>query len=648
MRISKFQPKKVLCSELQLKSIDLTKKPLGAVIALIGKNGAGKSRILKLVKSYLGTLTKDEIVEKHISHIPKDIINKYRLSEELIAHIEDEYLDKNFGFYIEDTEKYITDINESAKSYIKVIDNTELSTIRKNLENNISVLEDSMDKKVNDTKGTKENQNIDEIKILNSEGNLKYFEGLANEILTHQSNFITGMTSLEKNTLESELCRNSSYLLFKKFRELVQLFLGQEFSYKQVLVKKQMGSELLLNGNTFQIERLSPGQKTLFAYALLFYCLEVSSKTNLKDSIIIIDEPELHLHPESQIQLIKALRSMISETGQLWIATHSVHILAHLNYDEVFMVHDSELTEPSRTTPGNSFKDLMGLEDHIVELSSFINSLSEWSFGNFISQCFNAPDVVFDSNPKDPQYLLFKSLLNVNVSIEILDYGAGMGRLGSILSEDSELNSKLKYSAYEIDPASLQALKELSNIQSLYSSKNDIDKGKFDFVLMCNVLHEITPTKWSEEFHTIKSALKKSGYLLILEDLELPKGECIDDFGYLILNPKDIDELFPKKSNSNRDILHLNSSKAKYSERLILAAVPAERLDINEHNIIEALKSLKKHSYSKLQKNREVKKVDSWDLSLGRKYANSLQLYINAQIALEKGFNIALKDQESE
>src|SRR5690606_36261233 len=116
----------------------------------------------------------------------------------------------------------------------------------------------------------------------------------------------------------------------------------------------------------------------------------------------IIDEPEKHLHPDAQISVINALKGIVSQSGQLWIATHSVHILSHLEYDEIMMVEDNKIIPPSRTTPGRSFNSLMGLEGHIFKLIEFINSVSEWAYGNFMLQCFKEPEVVFGNDPNDP------------------------------------------------------------------------------------------------------------------------------------------------------------------------------------------------------------------------------------------------------
>ena len=47
MRIVKLILDKSITEEKGINEIDLSKKDLGPVVALVGKNGAGKSRILK-------------------------------------------------------------------------------------------------------------------------------------------------------------------------------------------------------------------------------------------------------------------------------------------------------------------------------------------------------------------------------------------------------------------------------------------------------------------------------------------------------------------------------------------------------------------------------------------------------------------------
>ncbi|HEX8333223.1 MAG TPA: hypothetical protein VF622_11400 [Segetibacter sp.] len=76
MKIAKFKVPLELAQTVHLKEIDLTNKPLGSTIALIGKNGAGKSRILNFVGSYFRNLTPDQILDGHITNVPSVILNR--------------------------------------------------------------------------------------------------------------------------------------------------------------------------------------------------------------------------------------------------------------------------------------------------------------------------------------------------------------------------------------------------------------------------------------------------------------------------------------------------------------------------------------------------------------------------------------------
>lgn len=84
------------------------------------------------------------------------------------------------------------------------------------------------------------------------------------------------------------------------------------------------------------LDRLSSGQLSLFAFAgpLIF--------RDQPADIVLIDEPEQHLHVQWQRLLIPALREL-SPTSQFFVATHSTEILdSALSYERFILVSDSD------------------------------------------------------------------------------------------------------------------------------------------------------------------------------------------------------------------------------------------------------------------------------------------------------------------
>jgi len=71
-------------------------------------------------------------------------------------------------------------------------------------------------------------------------------------------------------------------------------------------------------GSTFRIGDASSGEKELLIYLLAIYAL------NVRDALILVDEPELHLHPKWQRTLLSLFERLADETGnQFVMATHS-------------------------------------------------------------------------------------------------------------------------------------------------------------------------------------------------------------------------------------------------------------------------------------------------------------------------------------
>ena len=88
-------------------------------------------------------------------------------------------------------------------------------------------------------------------------------------------------------------------------------------------------------GDEFNINYLSSGEKQLFLRTLSIKMLEP------KNSIILIDEPELSLHPKWQQRIIEVYKK-IGENNQIIVATHSPHILGSVSNENIFILYRNE------------------------------------------------------------------------------------------------------------------------------------------------------------------------------------------------------------------------------------------------------------------------------------------------------------------
>ena len=119
-------------------------------------------------------------------------------------------------------------------------------------------------------------------------------------------------------------------------------------------------------GEEFDINDLSSGEKQLFLRTLSIKMLEP------KNSIILIDEPELSLHPKWQQRIIEVYKK-IGENNQIIIATHSPHILGSVSSENIFILYREENGKIDAKTGDELYssygqpidrvlKDIMGLE----------------------------------------------------------------------------------------------------------------------------------------------------------------------------------------------------------------------------------------------------------------------------------------------
>lgn len=113
-------------------------------------------------------------------------------------------------------------------------------------------------------------------------------------------------------------------------------------------------------GEEFNINELSSGEKQLFLRTLSIKMLEP------EDSIILIDEPELSLHPKWQQQIIKVYQS-IGKNNQIIVATHSPHILGSVPSENIIILSKNEENKIVPITGEELYSSYGQTSDRILE-----------------------------------------------------------------------------------------------------------------------------------------------------------------------------------------------------------------------------------------------------------------------------------------
>ena len=410
---------------------------------------------------------------------------------------------------------------------------------------------------------------------------------------------------------------------------------------------------LAIDGVPLADRGLSPGQQVLFQFA----CMLHAQGANLENCLVLMDEPENHLHPQVMVSVIDQIISKLGEGGQVWIASHSVPLVAHLASSDpacLWLVKD-ETVKPAKRAPDSVLYSLMGGEDGAQSLKNFLRLPDEYAALRFLAQCLEPPGVV-GADIKDPQTNQIAAIVKSRRDsqarpIRILDYGAGKGRLLSTLAAGDDAKSWLDYIAFDIDIEHTAArLKELQavygeggvqrNLAEVDLEAWRIDRGSVDIVVLCNVLHEIDPDEWQRYFGTdgrISKLLKDDGFLLLVEDYKMPVGERAHRYGFMLLDEPELVQLYAISESDRSANLFIRETPTvdRYKDRLVAHLIQKSCLNrmtaqTRREAIAELERRMKGQIRSTLAEERGVRDAES-----GRAYARAAQLLANATIWLE-------------
>jgi len=220
------------------------------------------------------------------------------------------------------------------------------------------------------------------------EANFKQNKGINNTLVYHpkfmeviDSAFTANISSFIATKIQSEVFKNVNeppkISIQKACDEINHIFEIMDVDAKLVGLSADGTSEPIFKngqGKSFNIESLSSGEKQLFIRALSLKFL------NANNCMILIDEPELSLHPEWQRKIVHVYEQ-IGENNQIIIATHSPHIVGSVRAKSIRILRRGE--EGIEAFPCEEDEQTYGRRvDDILQFNMNINSLRNEEISN--------------------------------------------------------------------------------------------------------------------------------------------------------------------------------------------------------------------------------------------------------------------------
>lgn len=279
-------------------------EPLDLVV-LAGSNGSGKTRILESILDYFNI----------VLVVPEEAQNKIELSFE---SMEEKCIDKlghelSFMYCLKfgSKEKKIS-VGSVGARYLDI--KKELNILPK-----IIYAPAEMNFKKMDTASTTLIQEYNFINIVNT--------NLVKDIPSYIATKIISAIFKNKNEKVGDVQK-------KVFDEINEIFEILDIDVKiEDISQDGRNIPIFKNsaGDKFDINELSSGEKQLFLRTLTIKML------NPENSIILIDEPELSLHPKWQQRIVDVYKK-IGKNNQIIIATHSPHILGSVKKENIMLL----------------------------------------------------------------------------------------------------------------------------------------------------------------------------------------------------------------------------------------------------------------------------------------------------------------------
>lgn len=528
MSIKSFLVPESESKQIGLKSINMQR--LSRTVALAGKNGSGKSRILQILQACIHQRT------EAITNLPQRIINLNNLEARLLA----------------DTEGHFShEVESSIAEHKRLISNATDRVITENLTPLKPVRFVPQGLNLADPSTQPPTTTIQLYNIAKNLG-VDGYDGICLSYISHLQTKWWNAKHPDQGGDEIE--KKIAIEDYEKFENLI-------FSILNTKLGRNLDGYPTLYNSAIPNSGLSNGQKVLLQICVAMH----AQNSEISNAIFILDEPENHLHPSAVIDIFQSLQTAAPES-QIWVATHSVPLLAYiadLDPMSIWYVDDGGVSNAGRY-PERVLQTLLGDQDRLEQLCRFTGLPSQLAIMKYAAESL-LPPLTLNYGKNDPQVSQIMAILAnyaAEGAISVLDFGAGKGRLLSglaaeLVSLESNISERIDYYAYDLFSDDKTVCNEI--IESLYSDKkpryfNSRDElfsckedNSISIAIMCNVLHEIPPSEWPSlfsEHSLINRAISSDRYLMIVEDQRIPVGEMAHPLGFLVLDTAHLRTLF--------------------------------------------------------------------------------------------------------
>ncbi len=310
-----------------------------SVNVLVGKNGSGKSTILRIVNSVLLEEYCDEI------ELISNCVIYFSNNLEFKCFPEETSEDEVFrillkGLNSEETKQRLL---SSLKPIADEVDDKNIDVILRNIIPHVIEYRKKpfLTKKFVNNKETQERINIEFISTINmsanSISNLTTSSGQHTNFLDYEiTNEIHRLLAFDNKETLKESLLSALNSLFSETNKVI------EFSNNKLVVK-------LTNGTQIDFSQLSSGERQVI---FIFLKVVIAS---VDGALILMDEPEISLHLSWQEKLLNEIRR-VNTTSQIIIVTHSPAMLMN-GWIDSFVDIENIMTDVSTSNVSISKKD---------------------------------------------------------------------------------------------------------------------------------------------------------------------------------------------------------------------------------------------------------------------------------------------------